>query len=217
MKYLALYMPWAIVPGFKTDPHILYHCVARVIFYFLYNSKRWVKPYRKTEIAEQLMRPIFLVQIIFAGYMCCTTIFYFLNVLGMRIFTKQQIFPDRLQKLKIRRNASVIIAWGMQHLLPGIDFHEIPDNASKYYMWKQKSPIFFSFLHLSLCRFHIFFEVSGLSQFAFQFSSLSFIAGHWPWHLPFPQKKIWNTLICLFCTSSTFTRPLFPVLRNQSL
>nr|WP_246230543.1 hypothetical protein [Mucilaginibacter humi] len=33
-------------------------------------------------IGAQLMRPIFLVQVIFIGYMACSSIFYFLNLLG---------------------------------------------------------------------------------------------------------------------------------------
>ena len=37
-------------------------------------------------IAEQLMRPIFLMQIIFAGYMCCTSIFYFSSLFGYENF-----------------------------------------------------------------------------------------------------------------------------------
>ena len=33
-------------------------------------------------ISQQVMRPIILLQLIFAGYMCCTSIFYFLDHLG---------------------------------------------------------------------------------------------------------------------------------------
>ena len=49
----------------------------------------WVRPIPKDlPFSEQLMRPIFLVQIIFAGYMCCTSIFYFFNALGYEDFQK---------------------------------------------------------------------------------------------------------------------------------
>ncbi|MEO6850705.1 MAG: hypothetical protein ABI203_00715, partial [Mucilaginibacter sp.] len=44
----------------------------------------------------------------------------------------------------------------------------------------------------------LFLEVPGLSQFYFQFSSLSFIAGTLALAFAIPLKKIWNTIICLF-------------------
>lgn len=38
-------------------------------------------------IMKRVMRPIVLVQIVFAGFMCCTSIFYFLDHIGYEYFT----------------------------------------------------------------------------------------------------------------------------------
>ena len=40
----------------------------------------------------QLMRPMFLSQLIFIGYMCLTSIFYYLDILGYRNFVKPIVF-----------------------------------------------------------------------------------------------------------------------------
>src|ERR1700750_1596854 len=52
-------------------------------FIFFISYSGWIKPLPKDRsIAEQLMRPIFIVQIIFIGYIACSSIFSFLNLLG---------------------------------------------------------------------------------------------------------------------------------------
>ncbi len=38
-------------------------------------------------IKQQILRPLFLLQTIFAGYMACTSIFYFLDSIGYTYFT----------------------------------------------------------------------------------------------------------------------------------
>ena len=57
------------------------------IFYWTWFSS---SVYFKTDqpIYRQIMRPIFLTQFIFAGFMCCTSIFYFVDHLGYRYFTE---------------------------------------------------------------------------------------------------------------------------------
>lgn len=52
----------------------------------------WFSPHRiirrELSISHQIMRPIFLLQLIFAGFMCCTSIFFFINHLGYEYFEK---------------------------------------------------------------------------------------------------------------------------------
>src|ERR1700760_3211639 len=89
-RYLALYIPWALSLLFKAD-HILSYFIAWAgsFFIFFITLTGWVRPLPKDRpYADQLMRPIFLVQIIFVGYMCCTSIFYFFSVLGYDNFHK---------------------------------------------------------------------------------------------------------------------------------
>ncbi len=51
-------------------------------------------------ISKQVMRPIFLIQLIFAGFMACTSIFYFLDHLGYRYLSKIAIGDAFLEKEK---------------------------------------------------------------------------------------------------------------------
>jgi hypothetical protein len=93
-KYLVLYLPWLFSVLFTSDPVFSYLIAwlgSFLIFYLTLTG--WVKPLPKDlSKGEQLMRPIFLVQIIFIGYSACTTIFYFFDVLGYRDFHKTSQF-----------------------------------------------------------------------------------------------------------------------------
>src|ERR1041385_6786845 len=93
-KYLVLYLPWVFSLILKSDPQLSYMVawLGSFLIFFLTLSG-WVKPLPvDLTNAEQLMRPIFLVQIIFAGYMCSTTIFYFCDVLGYEDFHKSSAY-----------------------------------------------------------------------------------------------------------------------------
>ena len=93
-RYLVLFVPWAISLLLDADPVISYLIAWLGSFFIFYISLTgWVKPVpTDRSIPEQLMRPIFIIQIIFAGYMCCTSIFYFFNVLGYENFAKIQTY-----------------------------------------------------------------------------------------------------------------------------
>jgi hypothetical protein len=78
-RVLVLFLPWVFALVLKDIPVLSYFVawLGSFLIFFLTMSG-WVKPVPKDRtIAEQLMRPLFLVQIIFAGYMASTTIFYF--------------------------------------------------------------------------------------------------------------------------------------------
>ncbi|HJP62592.1 MAG TPA: hypothetical protein VJ844_04080, partial [Mucilaginibacter sp.] len=89
-RYIALYFPWVLSLLFRSDPQTSYLIAWMGSFFIFYLTLTgWVKPLPDDlSMAEQLMRPILLVQIIFAGYTCCTSIFYFLNTLGYQDFHK---------------------------------------------------------------------------------------------------------------------------------
>ncbi len=57
------------------------------VFYFTWFSKQRIIN-DDLPIASQIMRPIFLLQLIFAGFMCCTSIFLLLDHLGYEYFDK---------------------------------------------------------------------------------------------------------------------------------
>src|SRR5437868_2517636 len=103
-KYLTLYMPWLLAMIFKSDAQLSFMIAWLGSFFIFYLTLTgWVRPLPDDlTFGNQLMRPIILVQIIFAGYMCCTSIFYFLDVLGFENFDKtSQYFLIDYQKLDL--------------------------------------------------------------------------------------------------------------------
>lgn len=92
-------------------------------FYIFYLS--WFSPQRKIKkdlpLVQQIMRPLFLLQLIFAGFMCCTSIFYFLDHLGYEyldkvspakfIVTDQTYLIAKCQRLALL--AHIVLVWGI--------------------------------------------------------------------------------------------------------
>ncbi|RZK37750.1 MAG: hypothetical protein EOO90_24415 [Pedobacter sp.] len=87
---VPLYLPVVLAYLFSGLPTISYLIAWLGSFFIFYWT--WFSPsvYFKTDlpIYRQIMRPIFLTQFIFAGFMCCTSIFYFMDHLGYRYLTE---------------------------------------------------------------------------------------------------------------------------------
>ncbi|MBS1502838.1 MAG: hypothetical protein JST32_12300 [Bacteroidetes bacterium] len=82
-------------------------------------------------------------------------------------------------------------------------------GKAKYYVEKEKiANLLFVAAIVSLPVSIIFLKVPGLSQFSFQFSSLSFIAGTLALAFAIPLRKMWNTLICLMLYLFNFYQSL---------
>jgi hypothetical protein len=81
---LTISLPWFIAQYLTHHPvlsFILAFCGSFFIFYAtILSPLRCVGEDRS--VSKQVMRPIILLQLIFAGYMCCTSIFYFVDHLG---------------------------------------------------------------------------------------------------------------------------------------
>jgi hypothetical protein len=199
-KYLVLYLPWLLSLLFKSDPKVSY-MIAWVgsLFIFYITLTGWVKPLPKDlSVAEQLMRPIFLVQIIFAGYTCTTSIFYFFNVLGYQDFHKvSQYYLIDYQKLGLTAQCQRYYCLGHAAFVTGILMFMAYPIKQEYYVEREKiAGLLFWSAIITLPVSIIFLRVPGLSQFAYQFSSLSFIAVTLALAFAIPLHKIWNTAIC---------------------
>src|SRR6476661_6398543 len=83
-RYLLLYIPFILSWLLIKQEHASYLIAWFGSFYiFFLTYKGLIKPLPKDlPISEQLLRPIFLMHIIFAGYMATSSIFYYLNALG---------------------------------------------------------------------------------------------------------------------------------------
>ena len=85
---LSLYSPWIIAELFQAAPTSSYLLAWLGSFFIFFQT--WFSPARSVlndlPVEKQIMRPLFLQQFIFAGFMCCTSIFYFIDAMGYKYF-----------------------------------------------------------------------------------------------------------------------------------
>ena len=211
-RYIALYIPWILSLIFIGDAEVSYIIAwlgSFLIFYVTLTG--WVTPLPSDlKIGEQLMRPIFLVQIIFAGYMCSTSIFYFLDVLGYEDFHKiSSYYLVDNERLELTAQCQRYYCLGHAAFVTGVlVFMRYPEKQ-KYHIEKSKiANLLFVTAFITLPVSIFFSKLPGLAQFSIQFSSLSFIAGTLALAFAIPQKKIWNTLICIILYFFNFYQAL---------
>ncbi|HZX57863.1 MAG TPA: hypothetical protein VFE54_04030 [Mucilaginibacter sp.] len=211
-RFLVLYLPWLFSLLFKSDAEVSYFIAWLGSFFIFYITLTgWVKPLPDDRsVSEQLMRPIFLVQIIFAGYCCCTSIFYFFNVLGYVDFHKSTpYYLIDYQKLEITAQCQRYYCLGHAAFVTGIlMFMNYPARQTYQVKTEQIANLLFSAAIISLPVSTLFLKVPGLSQFSYQFSSLSFIACTLAFAFAIPLHKIWNTLVCFILYIFNFYQAL---------
>ena len=139
--------------------------------------------------------------------MSFSSIFYFLNLLGYEDFQKVNnpfFFIDQ-QKIELTALCQRYYVLGHAAFVTGIvAFMKYPVKQ-KYYIEKEKlANILFITAFVTLPASVLFLKVPGLSQFYFQFSSLSFIAGTLALAFAIPLKKLWNTVFCVLLYLSNF-------------
>ncbi len=96
VSYLPGFIIWITAEFVITDPvfsYLLAWAGSFFIFYWtIFSNFRYIN--NDLPLKDQVLRPIVIVQIIFAGFMCCTSIFYFLNHLGYRYLEKTDFGVD---------------------------------------------------------------------------------------------------------------------------
>lgn len=199
-KFIILFLPWLLSVLLKFDPAISYLIAWLGSFFIFYISLTGrVRPLPKDRpIAEQLMRPIFINQIIFAGYMACSSIFYFLNVMGYDNFQKASHFLVDSEKLELTAQCQRYYCLAHAAFVSGILYFMKYPTKQKYYIETEKLANFLLMMALiTIPVARALLYIPGFSQFYFQFNSLSFIAGTLALSFAIPQKKVTNTLICV--------------------
>ncbi|MES2446458.1 MAG: hypothetical protein V4546_04715 [Bacteroidota bacterium] len=181
LRYLLLYIPFLLAWLLQQQPHVAYIVAWAGSFYIFYLSYNGIiKPLPKDfKILEQLMRPIFLMQIIFAGYMCFTSIFYYLNAIGYEYFEYQG------QNLLYQKDIYISIAkcqlyylLGHAALVHGILSQMQYPVEKKYQLYTPSmSNLLLGISVICLPIGYIFGKSSGLSQFSVQLTGISFVAG----------------------------------------
>jgi hypothetical protein len=200
-KHIILFLPWVISLLFQSAPIASYLIAWLGSFFILFVSLTGkIKPIpNDRSFSEQLMRPIFIVQIIFAGFMCCTSIFYFLNILGYEYLQKinGELLIDQ-DVLELTARCQRYYCLGHASFVSGILIFMKYPVEQKYYFEKEKLANLLLVTALVCFPVSIFFlRIPGLCQFYFQLSSLSFISGTLALAFAIPLQKVMNTLICL--------------------
>jgi hypothetical protein len=81
---IAIFLPWILSLMFAQSPIYSYLIAWSGSFFIFYCTI--LSPIRcvsqDEELRKRIMRPIVLLQLVFAGFMCCTSIFFFLNHIG---------------------------------------------------------------------------------------------------------------------------------------
>ncbi len=210
-RFIVLFLPWGLSLLFQSDT-VLSYFIAWLgsFFIFAITLTGWVRPIPDDRtVAEQLMRPIFLVQIIFAGYMACTSIFYFLTVLGYDNFHKLNFYLVDQQQLESTVSCQRFYCLAHASFVTGILVFMNYEYKKKYYVETEDiANLLFYLALITLPVSILFLRIPGLSQFNNQFSSLSFIAGTLALAFAIPLKKPWNTLICVILYAFNFYQAL---------
>ncbi len=181
LRYLTLYVPFLLAWLLSEQYHISYLTSwlgSFFIFYISYSGliKKLPQDYK---VIEQLMRPIFLMQIIFAGYMCFTSIFYYINALGYQYLeysVSRLMFGDEIYKSIATCQLYYVLGHAaLTHgILAGMDY-PIEKKYTVYTASMSNLLIGISVICLPLG--YAFGKIGGLSQFSVQLTGLSFVAG----------------------------------------
>ncbi|MEO7214177.1 hypothetical protein [Mucilaginibacter sp.] len=206
-RSILLFVPWGMATLFQSDALLSYWIAYLGSFViFALTLTGWVRAIPDDRpFGEQLMRPLFILHIIFAGYMCCTSVFYLLDTLGYESFVK---LPSTiLDKAKLASVAQCQRYYCLAHasFISGVLMFMKYPKKKKYFI--ETTAIADLLMKVALIAFPVaslFMRLPGLSQFYFQFSSLSFIAGTLALAFAIPLKKAVNTLICAFLYAFNF-------------
>jgi hypothetical protein len=211
-RYIILFIPWLLALACKSDSVLSYFIAwGGSFFIFLITLTGWVRPIPNDRpIAEQLMRPLFIIQIIFAGYMCCTSIFFFMNTLGYENF--KHVFIHTLNDkdtLGLIAQCQRYYCLGHASFIMGVLIFMNYPVAKKYHIETERlANLLMMLAIISFPLSLLFIAIPGLSQFYYQFSSLSFIAGTLALAFAIPLKKSANTLICFLLYAFNFYQAL---------
>jgi hypothetical protein len=199
-RYLILYIPWILSILLRSSPVLSYFVAwlgSFFIFFICYSG--WLKPLPKDRpIGAQLMRPIFLVQVIFIGYMACSSIFYFCNLFGYMDNSGLATFTIDYDKIELTAQCQRYYVLGHAAFATGMVLSMKYPIKQKYKVnTKKLANILLMIAIIFLPLSYLARNTSGLLQFYFQFSSLSFIAGTLALAFSIPLNKVFNTLFCL--------------------
>ncbi|MVN20616.1 exosortase Y-associated Wzy-like protein [Mucilaginibacter arboris] len=198
-RFFVLYLPWIfswILSSFPQSSYLV--AWSGSFFIFLITMTGWVKPIpADRNLGEQLMRPLFLTQLIFAGYMCCSTIFYYLDTIGYENFhLLNHLFKPDPKKLILIAQCQRYYCLGHAVFVSGILLFMNYPVKKKYILQTVNLADLLLYIAVITVLVSAFFAfVPGLEQVSTQFTALSFIAATLALAFAIPLQQLPNIII----------------------
>ena len=181
VKYLSLFLPLILSYFLAPSPIISYLAAWLGSFLLFYLSLTgFIAPLPDDlPFAGQMMRPVIIIQLIFCGFNFCSSIFYFLDTLGMQDWVWRPNYYVDMQKVDQIAGAQRYYLLGHISLLLGMYSRNIDKIKPKYRLREDIDwslfLLFFTFFAVIISFVTKF--IPGLSQISEQFHNLSFLCG----------------------------------------
>lgn len=191
-RYLLLYVPSLISLALAADPVISYFIAWVGSFYIFYVSftNKIKNTDKDTPFAEKIFRPLFLTQIIFAGYMSCTSVFNFLDLLGYEYLTKLPYKVVDNYQVGLTSACQRYYLLGHAAFVHGMLFFYTSGISSKNFIRINNWPAFFiKFTLIATPIGFAFSKVGGLSILGGCIEGIAFVAATIALALSIPLKK----------------------------
>ena len=181
VKFLSLFLPLILSYFLKSDPINSYIAAWVGSFVlFILSLSGFIAPLPDDlTFAQQLMRPVIIIQIVFCGFNFCTSIFYFLDTLGMQDFKWRPNYYVDMKKISQIAGAQRYYLLGHISLLLGMFSRSINKQKLKY---KVREDINWSvflagFTSLVFVVAFVTRYLAGLTQISQQLTNLCFLSG----------------------------------------
>jgi hypothetical protein len=144
---ILVYVPWVLAISTQIFPiasFVIAWLGSFYIFYLTLFSKVKFIPH-DLPLTKQIMRPIVLIQLIFAGFMCCTSIFYLMDHMGYEYFTRITYLPFKVneqtfliakcQRMALLAHAALVTGMIVQIKQFPIIKHKLQVNMDFFLIW----------------------------------------------------------------------------------
>ncbi|RZK52568.1 MAG: hypothetical protein EOO91_19115, partial [Pedobacter sp.] len=144
---ILIYLPWVLSMIIQIDPVASYFVAWLGSFYIFYLTLFSRVKFIPLDfpLVKQVMRPIVIIQLIFAGFMCCTSIFYFMDHLGYEYFNKISTIPFQVneqtyaiakcQRLSLLAHAALVTGMVLKIRQFPVIKHQLNLNLDFFLIW----------------------------------------------------------------------------------
>ncbi len=176
-RILILFLPLVPAYLFSGDPVLSYSAAwLGSVFLLIASVSGWLVPLADDlPFAQQIMRPIIIIQFIFVGFNFITSIFYFLDTLGVQDFVLTNAEIDETRLLVVAECQRYYLL-GHVFLLAGI-YSKGFEIKKASYLQIEDIPRFLLILSgVTLAMNILSSSIGGLGQLSKQFQNLNFLS-----------------------------------------